>query len=647
MSIVTLDFETPYAKGAKEGHPLHKFSLTSLTYEEYILDPRFKVFGCSIKIDDGDTLWYSGDALTGKLHEIFAPGNDHIAVAHNMMFDGAILSWYYGLAAGAYWCTQRMSKAIWNQRPASLAALCTSCYPKDESIRKGDELINFANLTELDEEQEAAMAEYCDNDVNVTFACLKILWPLMPDDELALLDLTLQAFIHPILEIDEPRLLAFLEKYNAETAEIIAAAGVSRSVLASPKQFVAWVKEHLDLDIPIIDAPTKKNPDNKKPALGKDELEFVDFQREHSQYAHIWAGRLRVASTIARSRAERMIRHAKLNGGKLAMPLNYYAAKTGRWGGTNKLNPQNFQRGSEHRRSIVAPDGYQIVVADLSNIEGRLNAWFSDEPNLLSVFAADGCIYDDFATGVFGYTVERKKTAIHPETGEEYEPQWLEGFLGKTCQLGLGYQTGPAKLQRTLFLGSKGKVNFTLEKCQDIVWNEYRGKYSKITENWERAQQAIAQMATLQPGEEVIWRCLKVQHNRIRLPNGMYLNYPGLKVEEDERGRPQFSYWDGDYWTNLYGGKLVENITQALAKIVIGQNMLDIQKYLKENRDRFGVHARVVLTVHDEVLALALDDRAEEVFQNMKHLMSRIPAWANDGKLVLKAEGGWDKSYSK
>ncbi|QIB67127.1 3'-5' exonuclease family protein [Kineobactrum salinum] len=336
MSIVSLDFETPFGKGAQKGHILHKFSLRSLTYEEYILDPRFRVFGGSIKIDDGPTKWYSSAELEKVLNEIFTPGNGHTMVAHNAMFDGAILSWFYGLAAARYWCTQRMSKAIWNQRSASLEALCVSCYPDDETIRKGKELESFANLYELDPEQEAGMARYCDNDVDIMFACLKVLWPLIPDDEMELLDLTLQAFIHPVLEIDEQRLLDFLDEYNTETNAIIAASGVSRSVLASPKKFVAWVKDNLGLDIPIIDAPTAKNPDNRKAALGKDELAFVDFCRENNEYQHIWKARLRVASTIARSRAERMIKHARLNGGRLAMPLNYYVSHTGRWGGTNK-----------------------------------------------------------------------------------------------------------------------------------------------------------------------------------------------------------------------------------------------------------------------------------------------------------------------
>ncbi|QIB67126.1 hypothetical protein G3T16_18710 [Kineobactrum salinum] len=307
----------------------------------------------------------------------------------------------------------------------------------------------------------------------------------------------------------------------------------------------------------------------------------------------------------------------------------------GRIAVTGNSNPQNLQRGSEHRKSIMAPDGYMIVVADQSNIEGRMNAWFNQEHKMLEVFAdPTRDLYCEFGEQVFGY----------PITAEEHPDQ---RFVSKTCILGLGYQTGAPKLQRTLYVGSKGRINLPLEQCMDIVWNQYRGGYSKITEGWERAQQAIGEMITLKPGEETQWGCLRIQHKRIKLPNGMYLNYPGLKASEDERGRIQFSYWNGEFITNLYGGKLMENIIQALARIVIAMNMLDINRWLLKNRDRYGALARVVLTVHDEILAIGLSEHAAEIFAKMKEFMSRIPSWADNGTLVLKAEGGFDKCYSK
>jgi len=647
LSVITLDFESPYGKGARQDHILHKYSLTGKTYEQYITDERFKVFGVGIKIDDGETNYYSNEALNRPrpadvLAEIFTPGNDHTLVAHNALFDGAILSWHYGLEAARYWCTKMISKAIWNQRSAGLEQLCISCFPDDPTVRKGKELEDFANVYDLNSEQDDAMALYCANDVDITFKCLTRLWPVMPDDELELLDITLKAFIHPAFVLNRDILVEFLETYNAETDRIVEASGVARSTLASPAKFVRYVKDKLDLDIPIVAAPTIKNPDNEKHALGKDSFEFLQFRDDHPEHKHIWDARLRVASTIARSRAERMIDHADRLGGVIAMPLNYYTAHTGRWGGTNKLNPQNFQRGSVHRKALTAPEGYQVIVADQSNIEGRKNAWFNQQKELLDTFAAGGDIYNDFATKIFGRPIDRK--AVDDE-GNEY--MWMEGFVGKTCQLGLGYQTGAAKLQKTLYMQSNGEVDFSLEQCQDIVWNDYRGTYTDIVDGWEECQFIISKMHSLGPDEQMPWRCLIVEKGRLRLPNNMHLNYPDLKVEIDERDRPQYSYWNGKHRTNLYGGKLMENIIQALARIVIAQNILDINRWLTANRDRFGALARVVLTVHDEIIVLARTQYAREVFNKMLEFMAIPPDWCNDGTLVLKAEGGIDSCYSK
>lgn len=637
MAFITLDFETPYGKGVKEGHLLHKYTLTSMTYEEYIFDPRFKVFGVGIKINDEPSTYYSNrvnpNTVGAVLRKLFHEGNDHTVIAHNMMFDGAILSWYYKLSAARYWCTQAMSRGLWNQRSSSLEQLCKSCYPTDESIRKTKEIVLFQNLYELTKEQDQVMEKYCNNDVEVTFKCLQAMYKWMPPQELALLDLTLKMFIHPAFELNPERVQTFLESYNAETKKILDKAEIPRSTLSSPKQFAAWVKTNLDLEIPVIPSPTKNNPDNMKFALGKDEMAFVEFQANHPQHQHIWDARLRAASSIDKSRAERLLAHMQDNG-RIAAPLNYAAAHTLRWGGTNKINLQNLRRGSELRKALKAPKGYQVIVADLSNIEGRINAWFCQEQSMLDIFEADGDLYCDFATKIFRRPINKNQ---HPS----------ERFVGKTCILGLGYQTGPTKLRSTLYLGSNKQINLSLDECKKIVYEDYRGSYSNIVKGWADAEFAIGKMLSLPPGELMQWRCLTVERGRIRLPNGMYLNYPRLTCSLDEYDRPQHSYWNGKHMTNLYGGKLIENIVQALARCVMAEMMVNINNWLTTNQDRFGIEARVILTVHDEVIALAKTDYAGEVYSEILKSMSTPPAWCNDGTLTLKAEGGYADEYSK
>jgi len=114
----------------------------------------------------------------------------------------------------------------------------------------------------------------------------------------------------------------------------------------------------------------------------------------------------------------------------------------------------------------------------------------------------------------------------------------------------------------------------------------------------------------------------------------------------DEYGRPQFSYWNGDFRTNLYGGKLIENVIQALSACVLKEMMRDINRSLLADTDYYGDEARIGLTVHDEIVAIAKTEVAEPTFTMMTQRMSVNPDWT-DNTLVLKAEGGWDSCYSK
>lgn len=646
MSIITLDFETPYGHGATKTHILHKYTLGSMTYEQYFRDPRFKVFGCAIKENNNPAVYRRGNELTEYLNDTFTPDNNHTMVAHNALFDGGILSFYYNVRASKYWCTQAMSRALWNQRSTSLKQLCINCYPDDPSIRKTDELESFKNVYHLSPQQEVAMKRYCLNDTEITFKCLEVLWPVMPDIELEVLDMTLKMFIHPAFVLDRPLVEEFLKEYDAETEKIIDASGISRKTLGSAPQFVAWVKENLDIDIPMIDSPTPKNPDNRKFALAKDAKEFLDLQANHTEHKHIWKARLRVASNIDSSRAKRMLEHAAVCEqnpyGLLAAPLHYASAHTMRWGGANRINLQNLKRGSKLRQALKAPEGYKVVVADLSAIEVRMNAWLCQEQQMLRVFAAKGDLYNDFASGVFNRPINRKEV-----DADGNQPQWMEGFLGKTCIIGLQYQTGPDKLKNTLYLQTDGAIDLSLEQCEKIVHQDYRGRYTQIVKGWADAEVAIQQMYLLKENDTWQWNCLTVEKGRIRLPNNMYLNYPNLRVELDEQNRNQFSYWNGKHDTNLYGGKLIENLVQALARIVLTEMMVHINRHLISNQNTYGSKSRVILTVHDEIIALVKTEYAEEAYNTMLKLMAVPPKWCSTGNLVLAAEGGWDDCYSK
>jgi DNA polymerase len=309
-----------------------------------------------------------------------------------------------------------------------------------------------------------------------------------------------------------------------------------------------------------------------------------------------------------------------MTGGYMPMPLNYYSAATGRYGGSEKLNVQNMVRGSALRRALCSPPGFMVAVADSSNIEARMLAWLAGQQELLDVFHAGGDVYSFFASKLYGFEVNKHD---HPH----------ERFVGKVCVLGLGYGQGWRRFQENMAAGMLGGPPTVLSdlEAQNIV-SLYRATNYKIVMYWREADQAIIDMMM---GNDRDWGVLKITRNAIIMPNGMALQYPDLR-QDDEGG---FEYHNGRFWTRLYGAKLVENITQALSRIVLFDQMLDINRHVVDN------DGRVVLNVHDEIIAIVPEDRAEEDFAKMIAIMKIPPVWCHD--LPLDAEGGTAKNYSK
>lgn len=200
------------------------------------------------------------------------------------------------------------------------------------------------------------------------------------------------------------------------------------------------------------------------------------------------------------------------------------------------------------------------------------------------------------------------------------------------CVLGLGFQMGAPKLQLTLAKGIGGvSAILTLNECHRIV-NAYRSTYFKIRNGWAKCQSILEDMATGRTGS---YKCISWEKETLWLPNGMCLKYPGLKAAiNEETGWTEFTYLAKEVRSKIYGGLLCENIIQALARIVVMYQMLEINKKY-----------RAVMTTHDEVVALAKAKDAEKCFQFMLGVMRTPPPWASG--LPLNAEGGHAPNYSK
>lgn len=618
MSFITLDMETFYSK---------EFSLSKMTTEAYIRSPEFEVIGFAYQIDFGDPIWVTGDysTIAQALNALDIPNNN--LICHNMAFDGAILAWHFGITPKYYFDTLSMARPVTGATVGgSLAALAK----KFMLGAKGTEVVQAMGkrrkdfgFTDLHQ-----YGEYCKNDVSITHALFQILKEYSTPKEMYIIDLMIRMYTDPVLILDKDVLTEHLDKVQARKELLMSRIedSIGRDALMSNDKF-ADVLRRLG-----VEPPTKISPATGKTAyaFAKTDVAFKALlEHDDMRVQAVVAARLGVKSTLEETRTESFISMAER--GSLPIMLNYYGAHTGRASGGDKINLQNLPRGGALRRSIMAPDGHTMIACDSSQIEARVVAWLAGQEDLLEDFRNKEDIYSKFASVVYGRVVTKETDA-------------LARHVGKTATLGLGYGMGKDKFKDTLKTGNPS-VDMPIEDCERTV-NLYRTKYSKISALWKEGQKALEAMVKghefyLGEGQ------LLCNHEGIHLPNGMVVRYTNLR--KDSEG--QFLY-DTRYGPNkIYGGKVIENVVQALARIVVFDQMAKIDQDLRKRDqvlrmlDREAVERyRVVLTVHDEVVCIVPDRFAVECEALMVQHMSCAPKWCAD--LPIACESARGKNYA-
>ena len=586
-------------------------SLTKLTTMDYVRHDLFKVWGVGIKIDHDATEWFGEDEAEAAINDI--DWSEVTLVCHNTPFDGYILTRHYGVIPKYYVDTASMSRALAPGQSARLKDCAIRHFPDDESMRKGDELIDAKGMYDLDPDTEQALAGYCIQDVDLTYALYRKMINEMPLSELDLIDMTCRMFCEPKLIVDREALVTFRDDTIAASEAAILAGGVDRKVLSSNQQFAVYINETLKI-IP----PTKVSPTTGEniPALGKNDKAFTQMQAMYPEHKLIWDARKAVKSRINETRAQRFI-DATHDDGTISVPLRYYAAHTGRFGGTEKINMQNMPRKSPLRLALQAPPGKLVFVADLSNIEARMLAWLADEQSLLQQFRDGDDVYSNLATDIYGRPINK-----------DADP--LERFVGKVAMLGLGYGMGANKFQATLEAGAMGPpMKFSTSEAFDVV-STYRTTYAGIPSLWSKLETKLAN--TINPAYQEDWQCLSFASQKIGLPNGLSLHYDKLRYEAGKLT------YDSRATETTWGGRITENVVQALSRLIVTDAMLRIDA--DDTLD-----AEVVLTVHDEIVLISNANEPDATMDKLITHMCTPPAWALD--LPLDAEGGYDTSYSK
>ena len=643
--IISIDFETRW--DSKD------YTLSKMTTEEYIRDKRFKAFGVCVHEfgTDSPIEWVGGDGL----REYFS-GVDWgrtAVLAHNAQFDVSIMEWVYNAHPAFIFDTLSMARALRGVEVGNSLAKLAGDFNLPP---KGTAVHSTNGSVELRADVEAELAEYCKHDVYLCEQIFNRLIEGYPKSELRLIDMTLKMYTRPTLELDSKMLIKALTEEGELREGLLQRLGIQEAELASNPKF-ADVLQSLG-----VTPPTKVSKTTGKEAFAfakNDALFQALLNGEREEVALLCEARLKVKSTTERTRAQRFLDISQR--GKLPVPLSYYGALSGRWTAAkgSAINMQNLKRGSFLRKAIMAPDGHQLVVGDLSQIEPRVLAWLADYADMLDIFRAGGDPYAAFGSQMFNIPGLTKES--HPDLRQSaksallgcgyglgwasFASQLLTGFLGappvrysKDFAKALGVNSEYAQ-EFVKWDGNDSKLFDIPHTCSDkellthalaakAIIDTYRRTAWPIVSMWGLFNELIHKSLYL--GKEYTHKCLTFRKGEIELPNGMKLLYPNLRLEQDTKGRPQWVY--GERATKLYAGKITNNVTQALARIVMTDGMLRVSKKYP-----------IAGTVHDELIAVVPDDEVVDAKTWVLAQMTMEPKYMPG--IPLAADGGAHRRY--
>jgi len=606
MKIFCLDFETYYSQ---------TFSLSKITTEEYVRSPEFETIGVAVCEQGAGPQWFSGTkADTKKFLDSFEL-DKHLVIAHNAMFDMAILNWQFDIRPKGIADTLSMARAIHGTEVSvSLKALAEHY----ELGVKGTEVLQAQGKRRIDFNAQdlAQYGEYCKNDVVLTMGLFEKLSAGFPPSELRLIDLTIRMFSEPSLWLDGNLLHDHLGVVRQRKESLLASIEKEKELLMSNDKFAEL------LIAQGIEPPRKISATTGKEAwaFAKTDEGFKELlEHENEVVQALASARLGVKSTIEETRTERFIEIAQR--GLFPIPLRYYAAHTGRWGGDDKVNLQNLPRGSILKDAIMAPPGHVVVDSDSSQIEARTLAWLAEQNDLVNAFERGEDVYRIMASSIYNKATE--------EISKD------ERFVGKTTILGCGYGMGSTKFKTQL---KTFNVEIEEEEATRII-KVYRQTYDWIPQLWNQAGKALDAIINNQSAPLGKTGVLEVEGRKgIRLPNGLYVKYPNLRKMRNEQGKDEYVYdtkkGKAVVPNRIYGGKVIENVCQALARIIIGEQMLQVAKKYK-----------VVMTVHDAIACVIPEQEAETGQEYVEMCMKMRPKWAQD--LPLSCESGIGRSYGE
>jgi DNA polymerase len=653
MDIVTLDFETFW-----DG----EYTLKKMSPIAYVMDDRFQFISLSAKVNDGETVCVFGES---DIRHLTADLNlpRRAALAHNMStFDSLLLAWRLKVLPRMFLCTLAMARPVHAKTSKLSLAALVELYgigTKNAEVlhdTRGKRLENFTP------DERRRMAIYNCADTDQCWELFKRLRVHFSPSELWHLDCNIRMLVEPQFKLDVGLLETALsvERSNKHRAMLTLAkhlggvhgegwsceqlvADTIKKKMNSAAQFAQLLTER-GIEVPM--KRSKTDPRKLIPAIAKTDEQMQDLlDHDDEVIAAAARARLSAKSTQLETRIESFLQTVRVTpGNTLPVPAHYCGADTtGRDSGflynmynLPRIIPGKPKVSDALRRSVLAPRGHKIGVADSSGIELRVNhtLWMVERSMRMWAENPTADLYIGTATAYYGVP-DGEITKSDPRRQ-----------LGKVLELSCGFGIGARKLRDQA--RAQYGLRLTPEEAARGV-AAWRQRYPEISSyesgGWGACQDALQYIAAGQERAIDPWGLCHTAKDMIVGPTGRVIRYPDLRYEMTvrfnevdgelvEKKEKQWVYAEGRHKAYLYGGKVDENIVQFLAREIIFEQALEFFK-------RTGWRPKH--KVYDELCYVWPEAQAEELLAELQAVMRTPPKWWPS--IVLWSEGDVAVSY--